>query len=127
MTNKDLISKKRKFIEILKTSKVNRPKPSEIIKELCISETTYYRWLKNKELLNIAAKENKQDTDAFLPDILDMLIKKSLQGDMNAIKFFIQKYDIKGETDDDEVLTADRIIEIVQKAKKDAENKNSKS
>ncbi len=127
MPNKDLISKKRKFIEILKTSKVDRPKPTEIIKELCISETTYYRWLKNKELLNIAAKENKQDTDAFLPDILDMLIKKSLQGDMNAIKFFIQKYDIKGETDDDEVLTADRIIEIVQKAKKDAENKNSKS
>ena len=127
MPNKDLISKKRKFIEILKTSKVDRPKPSEIIKELCISETTYYRWLKNKELLNIAAKENKQDTDAFLPDILDMLINKALQGDMNAIKFFIQKYDIKGETDDDEVLTADRIIEIVQKAKKDAENRNTKN
>ena len=127
MPNKDLSSRKRKFIEILKTSKVDRPKPSEIIKELCISETTYYRWLKNKELLNIASKENKKDIDAFLPDVNDMLLKKALQGDLGAIKFFIQKYDGNDKTDDDEVLTADRIIEIVQKAKKDAENRNSKN
>ena len=125
MPNKDLSSKKRKFIEILKTSKVDRPKPSEIIKQLCISETTYYRWLKNKELLNIVSKETKRDIDAFLPDVNDMLLKKALQGDLGAIKFFIQKYDVKSKTDDDEVLTPDRIIEIIRNARKEIE-KNDK-
>jgi len=50
--------KKRKFIEFLKTINVNNPKPSEIAKDIGISISTYYRWLKDEEFSKIVEQEN---------------------------------------------------------------------
>jgi len=123
MPYKNLLSKKRKFIEILKTSDSNKPEPSEIIKTLGISKATYYRWRNDKEILNLIEKENKQNIDVFLPDVREMLLKKALQGDMSAVKLFLQRYDNQDNIDDDEILTPDRIIEIIHNAKKEQEKK----
>ncbi|MFC1562852.1 phBC6A51 family helix-turn-helix protein [candidate division KSB1 bacterium] len=127
MPYKNLLSKKRKFIEILKTSDSNKPESSEIIKDLGISRATYYRWSKDKEILELAEKENEQHIDVYLPDVLDILLKKALQGDISAIKLFLQRYDTQGNIDDEEILTPDRIIEIIHNAKKEQENKAPKN
>ena len=123
MPYKNLLSKKRKFIELIKTSPSNRPSSSEIIESLGISRSTYYRWSRDKELLDLVSKETRQDIDVFLPDVREILLKKALQGETSAVKLFLQIYDNQDTIDDDEKLTVDRIIEIIHNAKKEQENK----
>ena len=125
MPYKNLLSKKRKFIELLKTQ--NKPSSSSIISSLGISQSTYYRWSRDKEILTLLSKETGQDIDVFLPDVREILLKKALQGDMNAVKLFLQRYDNQDTLNDDEILTPDRIIEIIHNAKKEQENKATKN
>ena len=68
-----------------------------------------------------------KDIDVFLPDVREILLKKALQGDMNAVKLFLQRYDNQDTLNDDEILTPDRIIEIIHNAKKEQENKAPKN
>ena len=125
MAYRNLLSKKRKFIEHLKTSSSNKPESSDIIKSLGISKSTYYRWSRDKEIKNLVEKETGQDIEVFLPDVQEILLKKALQGDMNAVKLFLQRYDNQDTLNDDEILTPDRIIEIINNAKKEQENKDT--
>ena len=127
MAYKNLLSKKRKFIELIKTSPYNKPSSSSIISSLGISKATYYRWSRDKEILNLVSKETGQALDVFLPDVREILLKKALQGDMNAVKLFLQRYDNQDTLNDDEILTPDRIIEIIHNAKKEQENKVPKN
>ena len=113
MAYKNLLSKKRKFIELIKTSPYNKPSSSSIISSLGISKATYYRWSRDKEFKNLIAKETGQDIEVFLPDVREILLKKALQGDMNAVKLFLQRYDNQDTIDDDEELTPDKIMEII--------------
>ena len=46
---------------------------------------------------------------------------------MNAVKLFLQRYDNRDTIDDDETLTPDRIIEIIQNAKKEQPHKDTKN
>ena len=46
---------------------------------------------------------------------------------MNAVKLFLQRYDNQDTLDDDEILTPDRIIEIIHNAKKEQENKDTEN
>lgn len=125
MPYKKLLPQKRKFIELLKLSPLTRPEFSFVKKELGISKATYYRWCRNKEILDLVSKETSQDIDIFLPDVREILLKKALQGEMNAVKLFLQRYD-KGDTlEDDETLTPDKIMEIIQNAKKEQQNKKT--
>jgi len=126
MAYRNLLSKKRKFIEILKTSDSNKPESSALIKDLGISKATYYRWSRDKEILNLVEKENKKNIDVFFSDILDVLIKRAMQGDVNAIKLFFQRYDNKDNIDEDEILTPDKLIEIIHNANKEKHNKDTK-
>ena len=119
--------KRRKFIDIIKTINFNKPGPVEIAREAGISLSTYYRWLKDEEILNMVGKENAIDLKERCPDILGILIKSALNGDMRAVKIFFDRYDEFIESDnEEEVLTADRIIEIVQNAKKREMKENEK-
>ena len=127
MAYRNLLSKKRKFIEILKTSDSNKPESSALIKDLGISKATYYRWSRDKEILNLVEKENKKNIDVFFSDILDVLIKRAMQGDVNAIKLFFQRYDNKDNIDEDEILTPDKLIEIIHNANKKKHNKETRS
>ncbi len=127
MAYRNLLSKKRKFIEILKTSDSNKPESSALIKDLGISKATYYRWSRDKEILNLVEKENKKNIDVFFSDILDVLIKRAMQGDVNAIKLFFQRYDNKDNIDEDEILTPDKLIEIIHNANKEKHNKDTGS
>ena len=95
MAYRNLLSKKRKFIEFLKTTNSGKPKASDTIKDLGISESTYYRWIKDKNLLKLIEKENETDIDVHIPDVLNILLRKALQGDISAIKLFLQRYDDK--------------------------------
>ena len=125
MLSKKLSQKKRKFIEFLKTINLNKPKPAEIAKDIGISLSTYYRWLKDKELFKIVEQENALQIDERLPEVLETLVKKAIQGDVRAIKIFLDRYDdnkdIKNIADR---LTPDKIITIIRMAKKESKEKH---
>ena len=126
MKHNKISLKKRKFIELLKTKDKNKSKIPEITKEIGISVSTYYRWLRNSEFLKIAEEENTPTVAERLPDILETLVKKALQGDMRAIKIFLERYDDnKDDKNIAEKLTPDRVIEIIRIAKKEREEKNN--
>jgi len=126
MKHNKISPKKRKFIELLKTKDINEQAIPEIAKEIGISVSTYYRWFRNSELLKIAEEENAPTVAERLPDILETLVKKALQGDMRAIKIFLERYDDnKDDKNIAEKLTPDRVIEIIRIAKKEREEKNN--
>ncbi len=126
MSYKNLLTKKRKFIEILKTSDSNKPGPSAIMKDLGISRATYYRWRKDKEILNLVEEEDKKNINVFFSDIFDVLVRKAMQGDVSAIKLFFQRYDNEDNIDEDEILTPDKLIEIIHNANKKKYNEETK-
>ena len=127
MTSEIISPKKRKFIEFLKTISINKPKIPEIAEGIGISVSTYYRWLKNNELLKIVEEEKALEIEKHLPKVLEILLKKALQGDMRAIRIFLERYENnRDDNDTEENLTPDRIIEIIHNAKKETEENNSK-
>ena len=127
MNHKEISPKKRKFIEFLKTISINKPKIPEIAEGIGISVSTYYRWLENNELLKIVEEEKALEIEKHLPKVLEILLKKALQGDMRAIRIFLERYENnKNDNDTEENLTPDRIIEIIHNAKKETEENNSK-
>lgn len=124
MLFKKLSPKKRKFIEFLKTINLNKPKPTEIAEDIGISISTYYRWLKDEEFLKIVEQENALEINERLPDILDTLVKKAVQGDIKAIKIFLERYDDNKDSENvADRLTPDKIISIIHDARKKSAEK----
>ncbi len=118
----NLSPEKRKFIELIKTVNLNRPKPVEIAKDIGINISTYYKWLKDSELLRIAEQEKLLTVEDRLPDILETLVKKALQGDIRAINAFMKWYkETQDDKNDEEKLTPDMIIDIIQNEHKDTD------
>ena len=93
MSYKNLLSKKRKFIELLKTSGSYKPEPSEIIKTLGISKATYYRWRRDKEILkylkDIFAKFEKSNPGKFLKPYLDKFKQSKSKASMVLSAIFV--------------------------------------
>ncbi len=124
MLFKKLSPKKRKFIEFLKTINLNMPKPTEIAEDIGISLSTYYRWLNDEEFLKIVEQEKALKISRRLPDILDTLVKKAVEGDIKAIKIFLERYDDNKDSENvADRLTPDKIISIVRDARKKLEEK----
>ncbi len=128
MLSKKLSTKKRKFISLINKKEINNYNVNDIINELGISKSTYYRWLNDKELFKIASQENALDIDERLPEVLEALVKKAVQGDIRAIKIFLEmcnnNKDGKNVAD---ILTSDEItsiIRIAKNVKNDKDNKN---
>ena len=116
----NLSPEKRKFIEFIKTLNPDRPKPVEIAKQIGISLATYYKWLKDSELIKIAEQEKILTVEDRFPDIMEMLVKKALQGDIRAINTFLKWYEeTQNDKNDEEKLTPDMIINIIRNADKD--------
>ena len=115
---KNLTHKKQKFISYLKILTLEKPSPEEIIKDLSISLSTFYRWLNNEELLEIANIEKQKDFEEGLPDVLQILKKKALQGDMKAIKLYLDIFEnIKDLSL--ESLTPDEMITLIKNIPKE--------
>ena len=56
-TQLKLSQKKRKFIEYLRYGNAKKIPVSDIAEQLNISRMTYYRWLKDREILKCVKKE----------------------------------------------------------------------
>lgn len=124
MKSRKLSVKKRKFIEFLKKQKLDEKEAEKISKEIGISIKTYLKWLKDKEILNIAKKESAVEIQGHLPEVLNALVEKAKEGDMKAITIFLEKYNgSKDDKNGEEKLTTDKIIEIIRKAKKETKQK----
>ena len=92
--NKPKLSpRKRKFIEYLKYKDYKNPELSNIRKEIGISKTTFYRWLRDEKLLNLAEEENDVDTEEHMHEVEVTLLERARQGDIRAIKFYLERYD----------------------------------
>lgn len=109
-----LSPKKQKFVRYLKLLNAYKPKPSEIRKELSICKSTYYRWLKDKNLNKISSEIYIDESKKHLPEILKTLIDKAIHGDVHAIKLCLKRIDKLNEKSDNN-LTTDEIINIVRK------------
>ena len=128
MLSKRLSPKKIKFISLINNEDIINYQVNDLINELEISKPTYYRWLKDKELAKIVAQENALKIGDLLPEFIEKLTKKALQGDLRAIKIFLDIYDNRkyGRNITDG-LTPDEIITIIRMArngKNDRDNKN---
>ena len=73
----ELSPKKRKFIEYLKYKDYKNPVLSNIRKEIGISKTTFYRWLRDEKLSEIAEKENDLDTEENMNEVELALLEKA--------------------------------------------------
>jgi len=119
-----LSPKKKKFIYYLKFLKSNKPRPSEIQKQIGISRTTYYRWLNDRELLKIAEEVHSDEIKKHFPKILKTLLDKALQGDVSAIKLILKRID-KINKKLNRTLTPNEIINLIRRLKKEKNEKIS--
>ncbi len=113
-----LSPEKKKFVYYLKFLNSNIHKPSEIRKEIGISKSTYYRWLKDKNLKKISEEIYIDESNKHLPVILNTLLNKALQGDVSAIKLFLKRID-KINKKINNNLTTDEIINLIRKTVKE--------
>ena len=92
--NKPKLSpKKRKFIEYLKYKDYKNPVLSNIRKEIGISKSTFYRWLRDEKLSDITEEENDVNTEEHIHEVEVTLLEKARQGDVRAIKLFFERYE----------------------------------
>ncbi len=89
--HKNLTTKKQKFISYLKILITDRPSTDEVIKDVGISLSTYYRWVNDENLLAMAKKEKQKEFEEGITDVLQALYKKALQGDSQAIKIYLER------------------------------------
>ena len=120
--NKQKLSpQKRKFVDFLKTINYRKPDSAKIMKEVGISRTTYYRWLRDEELLKIAEEESVVEIEERLSEVLIALLCKDRQGDVRAIKLFLERYDTINKKNSKE-SAVDKLIEL---ARMRLQNKNT--
>jgi len=113
-----LSPKKKKFVYYLKFLNLNIPKPSEIQKQIGISKSTYYRWLKDKNLKKISEEIYIDESNKHLPVILNTLLNKALQGDVSAIKLILKRIDKINKKFNDNPAT-DKIINLIRRVLKE--------
>ena len=94
----ELSPKERKFIEYLKYKDYKNPKLSNIRKEIGISKSTFYRWLRDEKFSEIAEEENDVNTEEHMHEVEVTLLEKARQGDVRAIKLFFERYEAVKES-----------------------------
>lgn len=113
-----LPKKKQLFIETL--GRLNSDESlEERAQQSGIKLKQYKQWLRDPELLRIAYQEYKKEIVSRLPKILEALIKKAEDGDINAIKMVFQQLEnFQEHAIKEQNLTVDEVIRIVQKEQK---------
>ena len=128
MLSKRLSPRKRKFISLVNSEEIINYQVKDLIKELGISKSTYYRWLKDKEIAKIIVQEFALEINEHLSEIKKILLEKARQDDINSIIILLKIYDNnKYGRDVIDGLTAEEIVEtvhIARDAKNDKDNKN---
>ena len=90
MLSRKLSPQKRKFISLVNSEDIINYQVKDLINELEISKSTYYRWLKDKELAKIIIQEYVLEINEHLPEIMKTLVKNAVQGDIIAIVIFLR-------------------------------------
>jgi hypothetical protein len=118
MNYEKLTSKRKRFVDYLKTVNLNKKSNAQIAEELGIDLSTFYLYRRNKELIKIAEQEKAKDMNRNLTPILHTLVDKALEGDVRAIKLFLDRYDDNKENKSPSAgkkLTPDMVIDIIHK------------
>lgn len=118
MNYEKLTSKRKRFVDYLKTVNPNKKSNAQVAEELGIDLSTFYLYRRNKELIKIAEQEKEKDMDRNLTPILHSLVNKALEGDVRAIKLFLDRYDDNKENKSPSAgkkLTPDMVISIINK------------
>ena len=86
---------------------------SQVIDELGVSRSTFYRWLRDKAFMEYTCDLIDKYTDAELCMVWKALIRQCLGGDVQAIKLFFELKGRCGKEESAEVKAANRLIEVV--------------
>ena len=123
--NKQKLSpQKRKFVGFLKTINYKKPKSAEIMKELDISKSTFYRWLRDEKLLELAEEENAVENEERIHELEVALFEKARQGDVRAIKLYLERHDAVKKSKE---LTPDQLINLARISVQNKKLKNGNS
>ena len=120
MKYRTISAKKRKFIELLNKKEIDNLGIKDIINELGISRSTYYRWLEDKKLRKRIREETNNELQVNLHEVHRTLLRKALQGDIRAIQMYLKKYDF--DEDLEEILSPEDIIKFAWSAGKKETN-----
>ena len=110
-TNNGLSPKQREAAEMLANPDFKGTK-SQVIDELGVSRSTFYRWLRDKAFMEYTCDLIDKYTDAELCMVWKALIRQCLGGDVQAIKLF---FELKGRYRKEvsaEDKAAHRLIEV---------------
>ncbi len=123
--NKQKLSpQKRKFVGFLKTINYKKPDSVKIMKELDISKSTFYRWLRDEKLLDLAEEENAVENEEQIHELEVALFEKARQGDVRAIKLYLERYDAVKKSEE---LTPDQLINLARISVQNKKLKNGNS
>lgn len=99
-TNKDmefpsLNGKKRRFALFMACPENAKLERRYILNEFGISKDTYYKWLKDTDVLGLMQSEIDKYAKSFLPDAWHDLKAACDDGNVQAIKFFFEMVGMK--------------------------------
>ena len=99
-TNKDtafpeLKGKKRQFAIFLASPENAKKERAEVLAHFGISKDTYYKWLKDEDVLAMMRSELDKYAMSYLPDAWQDLKDACGSGNVQAIKFFFELVGMK--------------------------------
>lgn len=104
-----ITGKKRKMAEMLANPEFTGTN-KELYEDVGISHDTFYRWLKEDEVINYAGELIEKYTDAELSRVWKALMNQCVKGDTQAIKLY---FELKSKYKQDVNINGSGVVRII--------------